>query len=325
MHLLSTKRDSSETCRNFGPPFAASVAKLNTHASNALANSLTAFMLLANSNIDSNQKICILAAGTSNHSTLSNLLPLTDQDLLNSVKYEPIASILRQCDKANSSQTPLQANSTTLQRKKRAPEQIAKLKAQSQCKICNNRENWHTDYNKDGTIKPGINSLKERPEKSLGFSSQNITRKKAVTCHLAKLSSNKAETSDLEFRGPLLDDGALHSGIGIDELKIMSPYLRKNRNGNIEPLPASIVDRTHWQYRTGSHARDPRKMLVSVMLTDTLADGTEVDVGHVVIEGSSQWVTGRNVTSKCEVIHTNGNYIQLPNSVQTVGKCQTSY
>ncbi len=76
-----------------------------SHASDALPESLTAFMLLANSNIDNNQRISILAAATSTGSFWNSALPMSDGDLLESVKYEGIASILRQCDKTSSRST----------------------------------------------------------------------------------------------------------------------------------------------------------------------------------------------------------------------------
>ena len=79
MHLLSIKRGNTEIYRNFESRFASSVANLNSHAQNALTESLTAFILLENSNIDSNQRNSILsAAAASSRSDLRNLLPLTD-------------------------------------------------------------------------------------------------------------------------------------------------------------------------------------------------------------------------------------------------------
>lgn len=100
---------------------------------------------------------------------------------------------------------------------------------------------------------------------------------------MAKLSSNKAELSDLKFTSRLPDDGALCSGIGKNELKVRSPYLPKNCNGHIEPATVPIAERTHWQYGTRSHNSDSRKMLGSVMLTATFEDGTMVNVRHAVI------------------------------------------
>ncbi len=35
-----------------------------------------------------------------------------------------------------------------------------------------------------------------------------------------------------------------------------------------------------------------------------------------MIEGSSQWVIDRNVTAKCDIIHSKGNYLKLLNSQQ---------
>lgn len=63
--VLGTKRGSNETFRNFEPRFASKVSKFNSHsASFELAEALTAFMLLANSGVDSSQRIFVLAAAT---------------------------------------------------------------------------------------------------------------------------------------------------------------------------------------------------------------------------------------------------------------------
>ena len=91
--LLSTRRGSCETYQNFESKFAAAVSKLNSHASNALPESFRAFMLLANNEIDANQRISILAAAIPQATTAMSTM--TDQQLLDSVEYEPIASVLR--------------------------------------------------------------------------------------------------------------------------------------------------------------------------------------------------------------------------------------
>ena len=114
------------------------------------------------------------------------------------------------------------------------------------------------------------------------------------------------ELSHLRLSGPLLDDGAPYSGIGFHELKLLLPYLETNWNGKLSPLPKALAGRTHWQYGSGNHASDLRRMLGSIDITAILDDGTNVNITHVVIEGSSQWIVGRNVTTKCDIIHTNG-------------------
>ena len=59
-NLLLIKRGNNEDFRNFESRFAAAAAKMKSHSSNALPESLTAFTLLSNSNVDANQRISIL-------------------------------------------------------------------------------------------------------------------------------------------------------------------------------------------------------------------------------------------------------------------------
>ncbi len=64
LNLLSTKRGPNEAFRNFESRFAAAISKFKSHSASALPKSLTAFMPLVNSAIESNQRISILAAAT---------------------------------------------------------------------------------------------------------------------------------------------------------------------------------------------------------------------------------------------------------------------
>ena len=47
------------------------------------------------------------------------------------------------------------------------------------------------------------------------------------------------------------------------------------------------------------------------MISARLNDGTMIHIRHIVIDGSSQWLIGRNVTTKCDVIHSIGNCLKL--------------
>ncbi len=134
-----------------------------------------------------------------------------------------------------------------------------------------------------------MKSSTERPENPEAQSSEAGTSKKSVTFNMAKLVAGSSEIGG-EFTGPLLDDGALYSGIGISELKRLSSYLRTQWSGKLYPLPDSISDRNHRQYGTGSHSSESRRMLGSEMLSASLADGTIVNINHILIEGSSQCV-----------------------------------
>ena len=318
--LLSTKRGTSESYQNFESRFAAAVSILNSHASNTLPESFRAFMLLANSGVDTNQRISILAAATPLVTTvMSNM---TDQQLLDSIEYEPISSVLRQCDKPNFclGTNTIRANNSNFRKNPRrnykcTPRQLAEVKARSQCKVCKEWGHWHSDHHSDGSLKPGVKSSKSPPE---AFKSNSVPRKsdrKSVTFHMAKFSSSK-NSSDEKLIGPLLDDAAPYSGIGFHELKLLSPYLNTNWNGKLDPLPESVSDRSHWQYGSGNHSSDSRRMLGSVIVSACLDDGTVIKINHIVIEGSSQWVIGRNFTAKCDIIYSKGNYLKLPNNIE---------
>ena len=92
---------------------------------------------------------------------------------------------------------------------------------------------------------------------------------------------------------------------------MLSPYLCTNWIGKLDPLPQAIADRTHWKYGSGSHLSDSRRMLGSIMISAKLNDGTMINIRHIVIEGSSQWLIGKNATNKCDIIHSSGNYFKL--------------
>ena len=113
LNLLMTKQGNHESFRNYESRFAASLAKMESHDSQALPESVTAFMLLSNSNVDANQRISILSSATSH--TSESTSTSTNKELMDSVTYDPIYSVLRQCFSNNSySRSALLANSTSL-------------------------------------------------------------------------------------------------------------------------------------------------------------------------------------------------------------------
>ena len=140
MALLSTKRSSNENYPNFESRFTAAVSKLNSHAANTLPESLTAFMPMANSSIDSNQRISILVAATAQSSEL--ISSTASEELLKSVKYDLIVSILRQCDKAKPEHgsDAIRVNNANFPKRfykgrKYTPEELAEFKARSRCRV----------------------------------------------------------------------------------------------------------------------------------------------------------------------------------------------
>lgn len=197
---------------------------------------------------------------------------------------------MRQCERTKTASASIRASTIRFQKKKKrlTSEQLADLKSKSQCKRCNEWDHWRGDHNPDGSLKPGVKSSKS-PLESVKRQSCSISpQKKSVTFHVAKLSSFNMDFCDSNVPGPLLDGATPYSGIGIEELNLLSSYLKRKWNGKVRPIPDSISDKTHWRYGIGTHSSDSRKMLGSVVLSAYLEDGTEVNINHVVIEGSSQ-------------------------------------
>ena len=126
------------------------------------------------------------------------------------------------------------------------------------------------------------------------------------------------ESNDMcDFVGPLLDDGAPYSGIGVNELKLLDSNLSTNFRSGLDPIPSEIKDRPFWKYGTGNHASELRKILGSILISGVTDCGTNFQIRHLVIEGSSKWIVGQNVTAKCDILHIGGNYLKMPNGTKT--------
>ena len=220
-NLLSTKSGNNESFLKVESHFAADIAKMKSHSSNALLESLTAFMLLSNSNIDADQRISILSSGTSHNTESASTLG--NEELMDSVAYDPIASVLSQRYSiktysdgllfANSSSFPR----TRWNRNQLTPQKIAELKKKYSCKTCGLWIHWNSDHTPDGTLKPGAKASKaplSQPfRKSRNFSYKPHTYKKTMTFNMAKFTDT-SKFFHCHFIDPLLDDGAPYSGLG---------------------------------------------------------------------------------------------------------------
>ena len=112
MTLLTMKRGNNETFKNFEARFAAHISKFHAHCPTAqIPESLTAFMLLANSNVDGSQRVSVLAVASPSVSIVKSETETTTDGYLKAVSYASIASVLRQCDQSH--QNGSRADSTT--------------------------------------------------------------------------------------------------------------------------------------------------------------------------------------------------------------------
>lgn len=242
-------------------------------------------MLLANSGVDSGHRISVLAAASPNNSNLSE--NATTKDFLTAISYTSVSSILRQCDRVKSNETQdnegvlqasainsseLSGNPQTKARHKRtlSPEQLADLKSRSTCRKCKQVGHWESDHNSGGSLNANVKSISTEQFK-------NDTQKKSVTFNMVNFRSIEAKNNmPNDFVGPLLDD----SGMGQCELKILQSFLLLNWNGKLDPLRTEILDCPFWQYGTGQHASEPRRILSSVVIKATSDQGSPVHIRH---------------------------------------------
>jgi len=317
MGLVNTRRGEKEGFSNFESRFQAQVAKLNSHfVDTEFPEALTAFLLLGNANIDNSQRISILAACAPTTGTFS-----TDNnsvEALKTVSYESVACIVRQCEKTKEVNPPKSIHSHGIfPGRKMTPAELQARKNTSKCKKCNKFGHWYKDHSPDGSLKPGVKSY-DTPQ--IGTNPAGSTgNQKSTPNSNGKVSFNMVNLSQKSFElhnpiGPLLDDGAPYSGIGLEEFKLLQSIVYPSWNGKFDGLPDTVKHRPFWQYGVGSHSSKSRRIIGSVMLTAITGRGNEIEIRHLVIEGSSQWIIGRNVTQLCNIVRIGKNMLELPNN-----------
>lgn len=86
---------------------------------------------------------------------------------------------------------------------------------------------------------------------------------------------------------------------------MLSPLLKTKWNELLLPVQPTVSDRPFGQYGRDGHARYVRAILGSVVLEALVPDATIAEITHMVLEGSSKWVIGRNETKHGDVGNIN--------------------
>lgn len=106
--------------------------------------------------------------------------------------------------------------------------------------------------------------------------------------------------------GPLVGNGASYSAIGDVELRILMQKSNSAVNIDLDPTPDSFGAASHWQFGTGAYSSDAR-LILAIYLPFTLRliskDGTNHNLRQLVLKGSSQWIIGKNVNNRCDILH----------------------
>ena len=330
--LWSTRRSNNETMKNFESRFSAQVAKFNSiSATTRLPECITALMLLSNSAIDDSQRVSVMAAAAPSDESLNS--QSSNDAFLSSITYQSVSSVIKQCDKTTHTtvdQAPLSASSAGTSR---SHEQNRNNKGRSKgqslsmkypCDICGKYGHWKRNHNHDGSLPSHVKSFDAPHGSSASGSRSNgdsedrkdKSKKKTISFNMATLTtpsdkdiltSYSVSTSSSIERGPLLDDGAPYSAIGQIQLNLLANQIGMSPDLTLGAIPQALNGHTHWQYGTGEHASPPRRILGSIVLTATSDTGNPVSITHLVVSGSSQWVIGRNVTSRSNIEHLETN------------------
>lgn len=199
------------------------------------------------------------------------------------------------------------------------------------------RGHWQSDHNADGTIKDGLPSLPPNTPLPQNPSQQNVANANSTASNNAKPNENQqpaagksnnsapnngmmsftasltasSATPSPRRKGPLLDDGAPYSAIGIVELRLLSG-LKHIDARHLEPKPPSIAHFDWWQYGQGDHASTRRRILGSFNITAMSDSANLIRIRHLIVDGSSQWVIGRNVTRESDILHYDGSRVLFP-------------
>ena len=263
LELLQTKQGMNESYQNFETRFDANVCRLNTTCSGAkLPSAVLSFLLLANSRIDSAQRVSILSAS---YPTEQVNVDDDMKDILEQLSYDKVASVVRACDEPSrlthsssqgSSSSSLFTSSAVPTRSKQndpaprrkqklTPSQLADLKSKSTCRKCRQKGHWATDLDKCplARSRSGLSTETNanHPDSGSNPPRQQQAKQKTVTFNMAQVCSNSGD--GYITPGPLVDDAAPYSGMGIVELRALAPYLLPDWNGSFDPLPDLVKDK----------------------------------------------------------------------------------
>lgn len=111
----------------------------------------------------------------------------------------------------------------------------------------------------------------------------------------------------------------------IVELRSLSRYLLPSCDTTLPQVPSKIRANSYRHYGSGSHASSRRNILGSVQITAKSDQVIPIQIRHLIIEGSSQWVFGRNVTWFCNIHHIDKSCLIFRSPVSTEWLSMTLY
>lgn len=136
----------------------------------------------------------------------------------------------------------------------------------------------------------------------------NFIQHDSVICKQLK---TKFQSMNSKIIGPLVEDSAPYSAIGMIKLKLLRNHLGLNECFELDPVPKTLNGYAKWQYGTRPHASATRGVLGSVMISGHSDNDHCVEIRHLLHDGSSQCVIGKNVTKYANILHADQNVIKF--------------
>lgn len=88
--------------------------------------------------------------------------------------------------------------------------------------------------------------------------------------------------------------------------------LQGHSETELDPLPEQIKSFKFWQLGFGEHASTAKPIITSTMLEFIPDQGRPIQICHIIVDGSSPWLLGRNITRLTYILHVNGNCLCFP-------------
>lgn len=141
-------------------------------------------------------------------------------------------------------------------------------------------------------MSPSRSSQQSRISGSVRFSatSTHVTTNRQALNHDSNNHGGKVTV------GPLLDNDAPYSSIGLQKLRSVSLQIITGWHGELNLVSDEFAACPNLQYGTGEHSSTARDMLESNILNRSVPNGRIVAIRLLVLDGSSQWAICDHVT-----------------------------
>lgn len=209
------------------------------------------------------------------------------------------------------------------------PEQLRNYKLICACNLCGKIERFDSDRDENKIIKDGLPSNDGQPVHYGNNNGKNNSdgNNSSFMNFMAKICNNESCSSlvvsnigcsSSNSLGPILDSGAPFSAIGVTELIVLRKSIGVSPLNSYDPIPRQLASYKYWKYGVGSQSSSKRLIMVYVVLNCRSDLKCQISIRHLVIQGSSQWLIGRNMKLPCNHLRIKINRIQfsVSNGVQ---------